>query len=92
MPIISNANHDFTNYSVSSDNSSLDRFFTEIPETETVKGVYYQRAQLLRNDPNGAWPSVDHTLQVLLLLLLILLLLLLLLMLILIRIRLRREG
>ncbi|XP_036837731.1 potassium voltage-gated channel subfamily G member 4-like [Oncorhynchus mykiss] len=65
MPIISNANHDFTNYSVSSDNSSLDRFFTEIPETETVKGVYYQRAQLLRNDPNGAWPSVDHTLQVL---------------------------
>ncbi|XP_071003193.1 voltage-gated potassium channel regulatory subunit KCNG4-like [Oncorhynchus clarkii lewisi] len=65
MPIISNANHDFTNYSVSSDNSSLDRFFTEIPETETVKGVYYQSAQLLRNDHNGAWPSVDHTLQAL---------------------------
>ncbi|CAB1338831.1 unnamed protein product [Coregonus sp. 'balchen'] len=63
MPIISNANHDFANYSVSSDNSSLDCFFTEIPETETVKGVYYQRAQLLRNDPDGAWPSVDHTLQ-----------------------------
>ncbi|XP_071256578.1 voltage-gated potassium channel regulatory subunit KCNG4-like [Salvelinus alpinus] len=65
MPIISNANHDFTNYSVSSDNSSLDRFFTEIPETETVKGVYYQHAQLLRNDPDGAWPSIDHTLQAL---------------------------
>ncbi|XP_029576277.1 potassium voltage-gated channel subfamily G member 4-like [Salmo trutta] len=65
MPIISNANHDFTNYSVSSDNSSLDRFFTEIPETETVKGVYYQRAQLLRNDPDRAWPNVDHTLQAL---------------------------
>lgn len=36
MPIISNANHDFSNLSVS-DDSSLDRIFTEIPETETVK-------------------------------------------------------
>ncbi|KAG7468438.1 hypothetical protein MATL_G00142950 [Megalops atlanticus] len=47
MPIISNANHDFSNLSVS-DDSSLDRIFTEIPETETIKGVYYQRAQLIR--------------------------------------------
>lgn len=36
MPIISNANHDFSNLSVS-DDSSLDRIFTEIPETETIK-------------------------------------------------------
>ncbi|KAM4592943.1 voltage-gated potassium channel regulatory subunit KCNG4-like isoform 1-T2 [Odontesthes bonariensis] len=63
MPIISNANHDFSNYSVSTDDSSLDRFFTEIPETETQKGVYFQRAQLLR-DP-GASFVVDHALQVL---------------------------
>ncbi|KAG7277451.1 hypothetical protein CRUP_022539, partial [Coryphaenoides rupestris] len=48
MPIISNANHDFSIYSVSSDDSSLDRFFTEIPETETIKGAYFQRARLLR--------------------------------------------
>lgn len=36
MPIISNANHDFSNLSVS-DDSSLDHIFTEIPETETIK-------------------------------------------------------
>ncbi|KAK5607837.1 hypothetical protein CRENBAI_010346, partial [Crenichthys baileyi] len=36
MPIISNTNHDFSNLSVS-DDSSLDRIFTEIPETETIK-------------------------------------------------------
>ncbi|XP_056318912.1 potassium voltage-gated channel subfamily G member 4 [Danio aesculapii] len=47
MPIISNANHDFSNLSVSTDDSSLDLFFTEIPETETIKGVYFQRAQRL---------------------------------------------
>ncbi|XP_062868796.1 potassium voltage-gated channel subfamily G member 4 [Trichomycterus rosablanca] len=58
MPIISNAN-DFSNFSVSTDDSSLDRFFTEIPETETIKGVYFQRAQLLR-DPS-ALASVDHS-------------------------------
>uniref|UniRef100_A0A3Q3X3Z2 BTB domain-containing protein n=1 Tax=Mola mola TaxID=94237 RepID=A0A3Q3X3Z2_MOLML len=43
--------------------SSLDRFFTEIPETETIKGVYFQRAQLHR-DPKASC-VVDHTLQVL---------------------------
>lgn len=58
MPIISNAS-DFSNFSVSTDDSSLDRFFTEIPETETIKGVYFQRAQLLR-DPS-ALSSVDHS-------------------------------
>ncbi|XP_017334296.2 potassium voltage-gated channel subfamily G member 4 [Ictalurus punctatus] len=58
MPIISNAN-DFSNFSISTDDSSLDRFFTEIPETETVKGVYFQRAQLLR-DPS-AIENVDHS-------------------------------
>ncbi|XP_020512695.1 potassium voltage-gated channel subfamily G member 4 [Labrus bergylta] len=63
MPIISNANHDFSTYSISSDDSSLDRFFTEIPETETIKGVYFKRAQLLR-DPKASY-VVDHTLQVL---------------------------
>ncbi|XP_051234397.1 potassium voltage-gated channel subfamily G member 4-like [Dicentrarchus labrax] len=63
MPIISNANHDFSTYSISSDDSSLDRFFTEIPETETIKGVYFQRAQLLRD--RKASYVVDHTLQVL---------------------------
>lgn len=63
MPIISNANHDFSTYSISSDDSSLDRFFTEIPETETLKGVYFQRAQLLR-DPKASY-VVDRTLQVL---------------------------
>ncbi|XP_022072282.1 potassium voltage-gated channel subfamily G member 4-like [Acanthochromis polyacanthus] len=63
MPIISNANNDFSTYSISSDDSSLDRFFTEIPETETLKGVYFQRAQRLR-DPKASY-VVDHTLQVL---------------------------
>ncbi|XP_067105449.1 potassium voltage-gated channel subfamily G member 4 [Osmerus mordax] len=63
MPIISNANHDFGAYSVSSDNSSLDRFFTEIPETETIKGVYYQHAQLLRG--SESLHVVDHNLQAL---------------------------
>ncbi|XP_017567535.1 potassium voltage-gated channel subfamily G member 4 [Pygocentrus nattereri] len=57
MPIISNTN-DFSNFSVSTDDSSLDRFFTEIPETETIKGVYFQRAQLLR-DPS-AIRQVNH--------------------------------
>lgn len=59
MPIISNANRDFSNLSVSTDNSSLDRFFTEIPETETIKGVYYKRAQFLR-EPE-ALGKVDPT-------------------------------
>ncbi|XP_014830552.1 PREDICTED: potassium voltage-gated channel subfamily G member 4-like [Poecilia mexicana] len=63
MPIISNANHDFSTYSISSDDSSLDRFFTEIPETETLKGVYFQRAQLLR-EPQASF-VVDHAVQVL---------------------------
>ncbi|XP_037550984.1 potassium voltage-gated channel subfamily G member 4-like [Nematolebias whitei] len=63
MPIISNANHDFSTYSISSDDSSLDRFFTEIPETETLKGIYFQRAQLIR-DHNASY-VVDHTLHVL---------------------------
>ncbi|XP_053489965.1 potassium voltage-gated channel subfamily G member 4 [Ictalurus furcatus] len=58
MPILSNTN-DFSNFSISTDDSSLDRFFTEIPETETVKGVYFQRAQLLR-DPS-AIANVDHS-------------------------------
>ncbi|KAK1784841.1 hypothetical protein P4O66_018188 [Electrophorus voltai] len=62
MPIISNANHDFSNLSVS-DDSSLDRIFTEIPETETAKGVYYQRARLLRRPEDLL--SVDHALQAL---------------------------
>ncbi|XP_028813002.1 potassium voltage-gated channel subfamily G member 4 [Denticeps clupeoides] len=57
MPIISNTNPDL---SISSDDSSLDRFFTEIPEAEskTIKGVYYHRAQLLREP--GANQAVDH--------------------------------
>ncbi|XP_077453258.1 potassium voltage-gated channel subfamily G member 4a [Stigmatopora argus] len=59
MPIISNTNHDFSNLSVS-DDSSLDRIFTEIPETETVKGVYYQRAQFIRQPEDLV--SVDHRL------------------------------
>ncbi|XP_047435785.1 potassium voltage-gated channel subfamily G member 4-like [Mugil cephalus] len=63
MPIISNANHDFSTYSVSSDDSSLDRFFTEIPETETVKGVYFQCARLIRG-PAASY-VVDHALQAL---------------------------
>nr|XP_043892595.1 potassium voltage-gated channel subfamily G member 4a isoform X2 [Solea senegalensis] len=57
MPIISNANHDFSNLSVS-DDSSLDRIFTEIPETETIKGVYYQRAQFIRRPEDLV--SIDH--------------------------------
>ncbi|KAK0141258.1 Potassium voltage-gated channel subfamily G member 1 [Merluccius polli] len=63
MPIISNANHDFSTYSVSSDDSSLDRFFTEIPETQTIKGVYFQRAQLLRA-PEACY-AVDPAMQAL---------------------------
>lgn len=62
MPIISNTNHDFSNLSVS-DDSSLDRIFTEIPETETIKGVYYQRARFLRRPEDLL--SVDHALQAL---------------------------
>lgn len=58
MPIISNA-HDLSNFSTSTDDSSLDRFFTKIPETETIKGVYFQRVQLLR-DPS-ALANVDHS-------------------------------
>ncbi|KAJ8398646.1 hypothetical protein AAFF_G00421740 [Aldrovandia affinis] len=57
MPIISNANHDFSNLSLS-DDSSFDRIFTEIPETETIKGVYYQRAQLIRRPQDLL--TVDH--------------------------------
>ncbi|XP_034016264.1 potassium voltage-gated channel subfamily G member 4-like [Thalassophryne amazonica] len=63
MPIISNTTHDFSTYSISSDDSSLNRFFTEIPETETIKGVYFQRVQRLC-DPNTSY-VVDQTLQVL---------------------------
>uniref|UniRef100_A0A673GLA7 Potassium voltage-gated channel subfamily G member 4-like n=1 Tax=Sinocyclocheilus rhinocerous TaxID=307959 RepID=A0A673GLA7_9TELE len=59
MPIISNANHDFSNLSVSTDDSSLDLFFSEIPVTETIKGVYFQRAQRLHNIP--AFRDVDHS-------------------------------
>ncbi|XP_028815022.1 potassium voltage-gated channel subfamily G member 4a isoform X2 [Denticeps clupeoides] len=62
MPIISNANHDFSNLSVS-DDSSLDRIFTEIPETETIKGAYYQRAQSIRRPEDLL--SVDHAAQAL---------------------------
>ncbi|XP_035654584.1 potassium voltage-gated channel subfamily G member 4-like [Oncorhynchus keta] len=57
MPIISNANHDFSNLSAS-DDSSLDAIFTQIPETESVKGVYYQRAQFIRRPEDLL--SVDH--------------------------------
>uniref|UniRef100_A0A8C6TEK7 Potassium voltage-gated channel, subfamily G, member 4a n=1 Tax=Neogobius melanostomus TaxID=47308 RepID=A0A8C6TEK7_9GOBI len=57
MPIISNANHDFSNLSVS-DDSSLDRIFTEIPETETIKGVYYKRAQFIHRPEDLV--SIDH--------------------------------
>ncbi|CAL8323015.1 unnamed protein product [Gadus morhua 'NCC'] len=57
MPIISNANHDFSNLSLS-DDSSLDHMFTEIPETETVKGAYYKRAQLIRQPED--LQAVDH--------------------------------
>ncbi|XP_012697931.1 potassium voltage-gated channel subfamily G member 4a [Clupea harengus] len=60
MPIISNANHDFSNLSMS-DDSSLDQIFTEIPETETIKGVYYQRARLVRRPEDLL--SVDPALQ-----------------------------
>ncbi|XP_051505721.1 potassium voltage-gated channel subfamily G member 4 [Myxocyprinus asiaticus] len=59
MPIISNANHDFSNLSVSTDDSSLDLFFTEIPETETIKGVYFQRAQRLRDTSTPR--DIDHS-------------------------------
>ncbi len=62
MPIISNANHDFSNLSAS-DDSSLDHIFTEIPETETIKGVYYQRAQFIRRPEDLL--SVDHGQQAL---------------------------
>ncbi len=58
MPIISNANHDFSSLSVSTDDSSLDLFFYDIPETETIKGVYFQRAQRLHNI--AAFRDVDH--------------------------------
>ncbi|XP_056121780.1 potassium voltage-gated channel subfamily G member 4 [Rhinichthys klamathensis goyatoka] len=57
MPIISDANHDFSNLSVSTDDSSLDLFSTEIPETETIKGVYFQRAQRLHSVSR----DVDHS-------------------------------
>ncbi|XP_042584436.1 potassium voltage-gated channel subfamily G member 4 [Cyprinus carpio] len=59
MPIISNANHDFSNLSVSTDDSSLDLFFSEIPDTETIKGLYFQRAQRLHNIPT--FRDVDHS-------------------------------
>ncbi|XP_061102728.1 potassium voltage-gated channel subfamily G member 4a [Conger conger] len=60
MPIISNANHDLSHLSLS-DDSSLDRIFTEIPETETIKGVYYQRARLIRRPQDLL--AVDHAAQ-----------------------------
>lgn len=60
MPIISNANHDFSNLSVS-DDSSLDHIFTEIPETETIKGVYYKSARFVRRAEDLL--SVDPALQ-----------------------------
>ncbi|TRY71455.1 hypothetical protein DNTS_011727 [Danionella cerebrum] len=63
MPIISNANHDFSNLSVSTDDSSLDLYFTEVPETETIKGVYFQRAQRLHGI--SAVRDVDHSEQAL---------------------------
>ncbi|KAA0723914.1 Potassium voltage-gated channel subfamily G member 4 [Triplophysa tibetana] len=59
MPIISNANHDFSNLSISTDDSSLDLYFTDFPETETIKGVYFQRAQRLPD--NSAPRDVDHS-------------------------------
>ncbi|KAJ7994480.1 hypothetical protein DPEC_G00249690 [Dallia pectoralis] len=62
MPLISNA-QDYSNFSVSSDNSSLDGQFTEIPETKTIKGVYYKRVHRLHIGRDGVWPNVDHTLQ-----------------------------
>ncbi|KAJ3596082.1 hypothetical protein NHX12_002491 [Muraenolepis orangiensis] len=57
MPIISNANNDFSNLSLS-DDSSLDHIFTEIPETETIKGAYYKRAQFIRRPEELR--AVDH--------------------------------
>ncbi|KAM3850229.1 voltage-gated potassium channel regulatory subunit KCNG4-like [Diretmus argenteus] len=57
MPIISNANQDFNNLSLS-DDSSYDHIFTEIPETETTKGVYFQRAQFIRRPEDLV--SIDH--------------------------------
>ncbi|XP_048112153.1 LOW QUALITY PROTEIN: potassium voltage-gated channel subfamily G member 4a [Alosa alosa] len=60
MPIISNANHDFSNLSLS-DDSSLDHIFTEIPETETI------RAEVLQSHKKSARPedllSVDPAVQ-----------------------------
>ncbi|MBN3316582.1 KCNG2 protein, partial [Atractosteus spatula] len=45
MPIISGtADQDYSNLSLS-DDSSLDQIFTCTPETETIKGVYYQRVR-----------------------------------------------
>ncbi|KAK1798459.1 hypothetical protein P4O66_006755 [Electrophorus voltai] len=58
MPIISNTN-DFSNVSASTDDSSLDHFFTEILEMETAKGVYFQRTRFLR-DPSSVG-SIDHS-------------------------------
>ncbi|KAG2470222.1 potassium voltage-gated channel subfamily G member 4a [Polypterus senegalus] len=47
MPIISGTgDQDYSNLSLS-DSSSLDHEFTSIPETQTIKGVYYQRARRL---------------------------------------------
>ncbi|XP_062403594.1 potassium voltage-gated channel subfamily G member 4a [Sardina pilchardus] len=60
MPIISNANHDFSNLSLS-DDSSLDHVFTEIPETATIKGEYYKRAKLVRRPEDLL--AVDPALQ-----------------------------
>ncbi|XP_055072211.2 voltage-gated potassium channel regulatory subunit KCNG2 isoform X1 [Misgurnus anguillicaudatus] len=59
MPIISNTNQDFSNLSVSTDDSSLDLYFTDIPETETIKGVYFKRAQRLQNVSSSR--DVDHS-------------------------------
>ncbi|XP_061602954.1 potassium voltage-gated channel subfamily G member 1-like [Cololabis saira] len=60
MPIISNTHQDFSSFSISSDDSSLDRFFTQIPETETVKGVYFQRVQHLRGPQALRSPEALH--------------------------------
>ncbi|XP_078143465.1 voltage-gated potassium channel regulatory subunit KCNG4-like [Centroberyx gerrardi] len=49
----------FDDQSLSSE-GSFDPFFTDAPETETVKGQYFERAQLLRG-PEASHPEVDHS-------------------------------
>ncbi|MGH0159254.1 UNVERIFIED_CONTAM: hypothetical protein FKN15_045753 [Acipenser sinensis] len=49
MPIISGTNdQDFSNLSLS-DDSSFNQKITSTPETQTIKGVYYKRAQRIYN-------------------------------------------